>query len=140
MNNEIYISEKDRIQCDSDEEELPDEHFKCDRCNAIKHCDEYVSLDNDPTGNTICDACIKEYVKENGLEVEEEVEVEVEKPKEEPIKTMKVGKDKLMYYTGDETDVMNIRVIRFELIKKQKPNEPCACGSGKKHKKCCNAI
>jgi len=23
---------------------------------------------------------------------------------------------------------------------KQKPNEPCACGSGKKHKKCCNCV
>jgi hypothetical protein len=25
-------------------------------------------------------------------------------------------------------------------IKKQKPNEICACGSGKKHKKCCGAV
>jgi hypothetical protein len=23
---------------------------------------------------------------------------------------------------------------------KQKPNEPCACGSGKKYKKCCNSV
>lgn len=23
---------------------------------------------------------------------------------------------------------------------KQKPNEPCACGSGKKYKKCCNSL
>jgi len=157
-----------------DEDELiDDDDFKCDRCKKIYDQEHYISLDNDITGNTICEWCIDEYIKERGLEEEDlrscdccleeqykdgkimryENMVEQDnqewwcedcekdkKPKEEPIKTMKVGKNKLMYYTGDETDIMNIRVIRFELIKKQKPNEPCACGSGKKHKKCCNAI
>ena len=69
---EVYKQHHDLYLSSKAEEELPDEHFKCDRCKAVKHCDEYVSLDNDTSGNTICEECIPEYVKENGLEDEDE--------------------------------------------------------------------
>jgi len=61
---------------ESDDEELEDEHFKCDRCKAVKHCDHYITLNNDHSGNTICDECIPEYVKENGLEEDSDDEEE----------------------------------------------------------------
>lgn len=72
-----------KINDSDDEEELPDEHFKCDRCKAVKHCDEYVSLDNDTSGNTICEECIKPYIKENGLEESDKEEDEEEDEEEE---------------------------------------------------------
>lgn len=55
---------------------LDDEDFKCDRCKAVKHQDHYITLNNDHSGNTICDECIPAYVKENGLEESDDEESE----------------------------------------------------------------
>jgi hypothetical protein len=53
---------------EDDDESFDDDHFKCDRCKVIKDCEEYISIDNDPSGNTICEQCLKAYIKERGLE------------------------------------------------------------------------
>ena len=74
---QYYTYRNDNCNCDgwdcgfcnpqSDDDEFPDEHFRCDRCKAVKHEDYYISISNDPSGNTICDVCIKDYVKERGI-------------------------------------------------------------------------
>jgi hypothetical protein len=58
---------------------------------------------------------------------------------ENEIKKTKIGDKMFLYFIGDESDPMNMKVLHFEAIVKikQKPNEACSCGSGKKYKKCC---
>jgi hypothetical protein len=111
-----------------EDDELPDEHFKCDRCNEIKHCDFYVSLDNDPTGNTICGLCIKDYVKECGYEEDSdeediEEEVEVEKPKEEPIKKMNANNLSWNEMPDTHPDKIEHNTITAEVNKMVKDNK-----------------
>ena len=61
---------------ESEEELLDDELFKCDKCGAIKDREHHVTLSHDNNGNTICDECVPEYVKENGLEDSDDEEEE----------------------------------------------------------------
>jgi hypothetical protein len=41
-----------------------DDHFVCDECRCLKDKEHYVSVDDDDSGNTICEDCVDQYIAE----------------------------------------------------------------------------
>jgi hypothetical protein len=52
---------------DDEDEEDDDEKFTCDRCEKYKDREEYISIDGDDSGNTICLDCYDAYIVENKI-------------------------------------------------------------------------
>lgn len=47
-----------------------DDNFTCDKCKCVKDREYHISVIGDESGNTICDECVDQYMKENGFENE----------------------------------------------------------------------
>jgi hypothetical protein len=44
--------------------EEDDDYFICDECRCLKDKEHYVSVDDDDSGNTICEDCVDQYIEE----------------------------------------------------------------------------
>lgn len=56
-----------RVDCDCADDD-DDDNFTCDVCKCVKDREYYISVIGDESGNTICEECVDQYMKDNGFE------------------------------------------------------------------------